>query len=147
MIEFEVNIKPHGKQRPRVCKNGITFTPKATIESEMAIRKAFIASGNKKSEGVVKISVLAVFEPPKSLSKTKKEKLIGTYYCNKPDSDNIFKEVADALNNIAFDDDKIASSIHCNKIYGRKNCLIIRIEEPKIEGLYSEFESYKYLWQ
>lgn len=130
MIEFEVNIRPHGKQRPRVCKNGITYTPKQTVQSERAIKWAFVASGNKMAEGNLKVSVTAVFAPNKSESKKNRAiQITGIPYNKKPDLDNIIKEVLDSLNGLAWKDDDCVVKIQGEKKYGESDKLIIRIDQ------------------
>lgn len=130
MIEFEVNIRPHGKQRPRVCKNGITYTPKQTVQNEKAIKLAFVASGNKMAEGNLKVSVTAVFAPNKSESKKNRAiQITGIPYYKKPDLDNIIKEVLDSLNGLAWKDDDCVVKIEGEKKYGESDKLIIRIDQ------------------
>lgn len=130
MIEFEVNIRPHGKQRPRVCKRGITYTPKQTVQSEKAIKWAFVASGNKMAEGNLKVSVTAVFAPNKSESKKNRAiQITGIPYNKKPDLDNIIKEVLDSLNGLAWKDDDCVVKIEGEKKYGESDKLIIKIDQ------------------
>lgn len=129
-MEFEVNIRPHGKQRPRVCKNGITFTPKKTLENEKLIRLAFIQSKCSKLEGNLNVEITAIFAPNKSETKKNKAlQITGIPYNKKPDIDNICKEVLDALNGMAWNDDASVVKLSGEKRYGSEDKLIIKIDQ------------------
>lgn len=129
-MEFEVNIRPHGKQRPRVCKNGITFTPKKTLDNEKLIRLAFIQSKCSKLEGNLNVEITAIFAPNKSETKKNKAlQITGIPYNKKPDIDNICKEVLDALNGMAWNDDASVVKMSGEKIYGSEDKLIIKIDQ------------------
>lgn len=119
-LKITVYGKPKGKDRPRVCKNGHTFTPKATREYERLVRKTF---QSKYPDWVptsepVKLEIRAYFPIPKSWSKKKQkqaeEEAIPCMV--KPDLDNIGK-IIDALNGIAFVDDKQIVEEHLVKQY------------------------------
>jgi len=45
MIELIIPGKPMGKQRPRVMRNGITYTPKETVNYETLIKQLFAIGG------------------------------------------------------------------------------------------------------
>lgn len=129
-MEFEVNIRPHGKQRPRVCKNGITFTPKKTLDNEKLIRLAFIQSKCNKLEGNLNVEITAIFAPNKSETKKNKAlQITGIPYNKKPDIDNICKEVLDALNGMAWNDDASVVKLSGEKRYGSEDKLIIKIDQ------------------
>ena len=49
----------------------------------------------------------------------------------KPDSDNILKAVADALNGVAYHDDVQVLDMHITKIYGIQEGLDVIVEEYK----------------
>lgn len=129
-MEFEVNIRPHGKQRPRVCKNGITFTPKKTLDNEKLIRLAFIQSKYSRLEGNLNVEITAIFAPNKSETKKNKAlQITGIPYNKKPDIDNICKEVLDALNGMAWNDDASVVKLSGEKRYGSEDKLIIKIDQ------------------
>lgn len=129
-MEFEVNIRPHGKGRPRVCKNGITYTPRKTVDNERLIRIAFLQSKCKKLEGNLQIEITAIFAPNKSETKKNKAlQITGIHYNKKPDIDNICKEVLDALNGVAWNDDASVVKLSGEKRYGPEDKLIIRIDQ------------------
>lgn len=130
MMEFCVDIRPHGKERPRMGKWG-TYTPKKTIDNEKAISLAFRSSGLQKMDcEYIKVHIIAIFSPNKSETKKKREEqLQGIPYTKKPDIDNIFKEVLDALNGVAWNDDANVVSLSGVKKYGEKDKLVIQIGE------------------
>lgn len=99
-LNFEIN--PVAKARPRVIsRNGRAwaYTPKKSKHFEETIK--LMASQKFKGRPLTgPIEVLALFnlEKPKS-PKNKRYPVV------KPDVDNLFKSVADALNKIAWNDD------------------------------------------
>lgn len=103
---------PRGKQRPRFCRiNGrsITYTPKQTVEYENQIRSIYSKVANFKFERCVplEVAILALFEPPKSISQKARTLMLGGEILptKRPDGDNVIKVVLDALNGVAFHDD------------------------------------------
>lgn len=69
------------------------------------------------------------FIPPKSWSKAKQERAIARkkYPTTRPDLDNLWKGVADALNGIVYKDDSQIVAVTCRKMYGEKFCSKVRI--------------------
>ena len=67
-----------------------------------------VASGYLKPEGAVRVSITAWFSPPASWSKKKRAAAMAghIYPAVKPDADNLGKAFLDALNEIAYRDDK-----------------------------------------
>lgn len=96
------NIKPRSKQRPRTTRSGHTYTPKETKEYEQFISKAY--TGVAFPEGPLHITLvfdndkteitIQELRPPKNPSKLR------------GDIDNYAKAILDALNGVAYTDDK-----------------------------------------
>lgn len=131
---FTVYGKPFGKQRPRVLKNGITYTPKETTSYENYIRHCYIEKFGaiEPTENPVSITIRAYFEIPSSVSTKKKIEMANgvTKPTKKPDIDNVLKIVLDGLNGIAFKDDKQVVCAIIQKFYtDRTPRLEIEIEE------------------
>ena len=108
-LTFTVEGKPIGKGRPRITRNG-TYTPKKTREYERLIAWTFKSKypRHKPFEGPVFMTVIAYMPIPKSYPKYKKKELAKetVLYTKSPDWDNIGKVVCDALNGLAWVDDK-----------------------------------------
>lgn len=113
--EFTVIGKIHGKQRARfTTKNNHihSYTPSPTIDYERQIKQAFY----KINEGFVsyisdcpiRIEIEALIKIPNSwsISKTQQARMGRIKPVGTPDTDNILKIVKDALNKVAYNDDK-----------------------------------------
>ena len=110
-MDFIVDGKPKGKQRPRFSRISKTvYTPNKTAKYEKQIAKAYTDSGGKciPADCYVSVSVSAFFPIPKSYSKKKREDCLERILRpdKKPDIDNIIKAVLDGLNGVAYEDDK-----------------------------------------
>lgn len=137
-MRFVVPGTPKGKARPRVCFKGNrawAYTPKVTRTYESEIKKHALKSGIKKKVGNVSIEISAIFKIPKSTSKTKSKQMLEGQIrpTKKPDMDNIAKTVLDALNGIAYDDDKQVCTLKISRWYGMEEKLIIDIKSEKNE--------------
>lgn len=109
-----------GKERPRITRSGHAYTPAKTVQYERLVRNCAIQvlslarkEWNATAPMMVRIAVLK--QVPKSWSKQKKRMAIGTPCTVKPDLDNIQKAILDALNGIAFNDDRQVYSITVTK--------------------------------
>lgn len=131
MRSFTVPGKPQGKGRPRFSgRNGIvrTFTPPRTAEYEEQIAMAYRAKyGDSFGEAPMGMIVTAVMPIPKSATRIAKIFMASgwTRPTVKPDCDNILKVVADALNGVAYDDDKQLVEVSVQKVYGEKPGLTV----------------------
>lgn len=79
----------------------------------------------------LRMIINAYFAIPKSFSKKKRETALcfGIRPTVKPDCDNISKNICDALNGIAFPDDKQIVSLEVNKYYGEVDKVEVIIHE------------------
>lgn len=129
-MRIEIPGKIQGKQRPRVTKKGITFTPHQTVSYENLIKYTYKKEKGPFFEGQIKLKITAYFEIPKSKSKKEKELMLKNVIrpTKKPDADNIIKIVCDALNKIAYHDDSQVVSVIFEKFYAEEEKLIIEIE-------------------
>lgn len=125
--------QPQGKARARIIShNGInrSYTPKQTTEHERLIALCYRAQGGKyHADKPIKLTVAAFYNIPKSWSKKAiKEAEIGLILPTvKPDCDNCIKIIADALNKIAYEDDKQIISISIHKYYSHEPRLEIEV--------------------
>lgn len=134
---FFVESKPQGKARARTfydkrADKMRSVTPEKTKSYEDLIRWSYKADGGKyMGESLVRVEIQAFYPIPKSWSKKKRyeatfEKIRPT---TKPDCDNIIKVVLDALNGVAYYDDKQVVSTACEKYYGETGYLKVTVEE------------------
>lgn len=110
---FKVNVKVRGQSRPRFTKSGHAFKSKHDKEYEQIIRNAYIESGGTflGDDVPIQIHVYVFRSLPKSTPKKVKEQPD----MNKPDIDNVIKSVLDALNGVAFADDKQVICVNAYK--------------------------------
>ena len=122
-IRFIIKGKPQGKGRPRFRRTGkfvSTYNPKSTTDYEKLVIESFkeqVTSDMSKWNGKVRISIQAMFLPPKSLSKKQKQYLYGHPHLKKPDIDNISKIILDSLNGVAYKDDSQIYELSISKYY------------------------------
>ena len=91
------------------------------------------AAGNiPPHDGPVAILMTAVFLPPQSWSKKKKND--PGPKVSKPDLDNIAKSVLDGLNGIAFVDDSQIIRIHAEKKFGDRNVIVVVVKREGVEA-------------
>lgn len=101
--------EPQGKGRPRFTKQGRAYTPKKTAEYEKYIADEYIRQcGESFGNKPIGVVIIGRCKVPKNAPKSVKEKMYAgqIYPTKKPDIDNIGKIILDALNGIAYDDDK-----------------------------------------
>lgn len=112
---FFVDGKPQGKARPRFSR-GHTYTPKTTVEYEHKIAGAY--TGGIYPCEPLRVDITAFFGVPKSYTKKQREAIKnGDFPNKKPDADNIAKVVLDALNGVAYEDDKQVVELRVSKAY------------------------------
>lgn len=131
---FEIKEKAIGKGRPRYSsRTGRVYTPEATRDFEEKVKWYFTSKYNiatTLSEKPFKAKITAIFEPPASASKKKKEEMLFKIdYTGKPDVDNIAKIILDSLNGLAYKDDQQVSALLVFKNYGEENKILVELEE------------------
>lgn len=136
MIELKIPGNPMGKQRPIVTRRG-AFTPEKTVNYENLVKELYIINKYPKIEGYISMSVVAYYPIPKNTSKVKKEKMIKGVLLpdKKPDIDNVLKAICDALNKVAYDDDKQIVNMNIAKQYSENPCVVIRLDKAYGENL------------
>lgn len=133
MIKFEILGQPVAKQRPRVTRSGIAYTPSKTVNYETLVKYTYqsLYRNRELILGRIEANITAVFPVPKSYSKKRTEELLNgrNNYDKKPDCDNLAKIILDSLNGIAYKDDSQVTSLHINKEYGTQPKVIIELKE------------------
>ena len=123
MIRFTVPGKPFGWERTgQNRRTGATYVPEKTRNHKNAVAWAYKqACGAYRfpSGTYVDMRVIAYLPIPKSKSKTVQNKMRSGEIrpTVKPDFDNIGKLIADALNKVAYDDDKCIVDAQVRKFY------------------------------
>ena len=142
---FEVPGMPEGKGRPRYNARGgmvHTYTPKKTVEYEKRVLEAYCAEHGSRDpyQGAVGMRIFATYPVPKSWPKKRRELALHGLLkpCVKPDLDNLCKAVMDALNGVAYCDDKQVVRIIATKTYGENASVQVELRE---EGCNAETDA------
>ena len=117
-IDFDGCRLP-AKGRPRFTRFGGVYTPATTEYFERKIKASYIDMyGNKKfdSRSPLRAEIEILHALPKNMSKKRKIELNCAPDTRKPDLDNVAKLVMDALNGVAYDDDKQITSMSVSKV-------------------------------
>lgn len=110
---FEVPFV-RGKGRVRFVRaTGRTYTPDSTAEAMKRIRQAFVAAGGEMAPKGAPVGVLIMTGRPVPKSRPKRVTRESDVY--KPDADNVAKLVLDALNGVAWSDDKQVTNLEVIK--------------------------------
>jgi Holliday junction resolvase RusA-like endonuclease len=141
-MRFSIPGEPYGKGRPRVVNVGnrtMAFTPHKTVSYENLVKMEYQAQSEGKTftDKQVRMNIRAYYGLPKSDSRSKRTaKLAGIIRpTKKPDIDNVYKIIADALNGIAYNDDSQIVSASVEKLYSETPRVDVTIEEVQHETL------------
>lgn len=110
---YLIPIDPVAKGRPRLGRNGHTFTPKKTKDAEKTIQ--FYLKLNKcvKLEGALAVRIIFRIPKPKSVKRE--------FPTTRPDLDNYAKLVLDAANGYLYEDDSQVVKLLLIKEYALKD--------------------------
>lgn len=136
-MQFTVEGKPQGKARARTFYDNRlgrmnSITPAQTKSYEDLIRWSYTAAGGKYlGDATLQVDIQAFYPIPKGFNKAKTKDAVTQKLrpTTKPDCDNIIKVVLDALNGVAYYDDKQVICVSCNKYYGETGYLKVTITE------------------
>ena len=118
-----IPMRPFGKARPRVTRNGQhTFMPPQYEADKATLKMLF---GDVPEHDRYSLDIVAIRAMPSSWSKARRAKMASTYCTTKPDIDNIAGAVMDAL----FSDDSAIVGLSISKIWGYGDELKIEIGE------------------
>ena len=128
--QFTVEGEPRGKARPRSGRYSV-YDPPQNREWEKKIRDAYLEARGMAdpTDEPVWVVVKAIFSIPQWAKRKKlPDKIqLGDVYQGKPDCDNIVKSVLDALNKVAYIDDKQVYYESCERMYGAQPKLCVTI--------------------
>jgi Holliday junction resolvase RusA-like endonuclease len=116
-IRFTVPGEPVAKARPRVCRvRGFarTFTPARTVRFEQHVRNCAMLADVKPLSGPIEARLVFWFECP-ATAHSKRTPRPAEPKITPPDVDNAAKSVLDALNGVAYADDKQVCRIVAEK--------------------------------
>lgn len=110
---FRILGKVKAKQSVKFGRNGIKYTPSDMVDYANWVKQCFIKDYPEHNPAELEgcflvIQIYAYFKMPKGFSKKKRELAEKRFIrpTVKPDWDNISKNICDALNGIAYPDDK-----------------------------------------
>lgn len=118
---------PQGKARARTFYNPrlgkhTSVTPSNTVLYENLIKTCYMRNHEGEcyeADQALELIIYAYFEIPNSMSKKDRKAVYDgkLFPTKKPDADNIGKVVCDALNGLAYKDDKQIVNLHVMKRY------------------------------
>jgi len=122
VIKFTINARPQPKERSRTAKNGHHYTPNRTVNFELTVKCEFRAQHpfHEILTGPVGMSVDIQFAKPKTVAK-------GYWHTNPGDATNIVKAIEDALNKVAWVDDRQVADLRSIKHWGQTDRIIVSI--------------------
>ena len=135
MREFKIPGKAQAKQRPRMGRSGVVYTPKETLIYENYVKMCYSDYANQFEwlpyENQVRAEIDVLVAVPKSDSKAKKKaKIEGAIRPTvKPDCDNLAKSILDSLNGLAYQDDKQVVELIVKKYYAENAEVRVRLTE------------------
>ena len=124
-----------GKGRPRFATikgRAIAYTPKKTSDYENYIKVLYTSQVRHNfGDSPIRMAIKVNKSIPKSVSKKKHEAMLSGSIrpVTRPDLDNYYKLVADALNKIAYDDDSQIVTCEISKYYSDKESIDISITD------------------
>lgn len=139
-LKFKITGKVKAKQSVKFCNNGIKYTPKDMVEYANWVRMCFKESypnhlPHYLDKCYLQIEIFAYFKVPQSFGKKKREQALEGLIrpTVKPDWDNISKNICDALNGTAYNDDKAIVYGIVHKYYAENDYAEVRITAKEQE--------------
>lgn len=136
-VKFTIEGEPTGKGRPKFNGNtNVAYTPKKTKDYENLVKWSYaeqVGLCNTFGDSPVAVDIVAYCSIPKRTTKEKFEGMIVNKLkpTKKPDVDNIAKIILDALNHIAYDDDKYVVSLSVKKVYSSYPKVMVSIRDAE----------------
>jgi len=134
VVSFEIDTRPIGQERHRTAYLGHNYTPNKTKEFQKLIRWIYKSNSRHIFTCPVAILMKFCFAIPTSTSQKEKKRIVNKCYepyPKKPDTDNIEKAILDALNKVAWHDDRQVTYVSKRKCYDKSNRIVIHIFEDK----------------
>lgn len=131
-VELLIPGLPMGKQRPKFNRwTKSAHTPEKTLNYETYVKELYVTKRLPMLSGYIGVEITAFYLIPKSTSQKKKQQMLKNELLpdKKPDIDNIAKIICDALNGIAYADDKQVVHLTINKYYSEQPKVVVQLEE------------------
>ncbi len=132
-LSVTVWMRPTGKGRPRFKRVGnfvTTYTPADTKKAQSVIAQEWTqANGTVPPRCYpLRMTIKAMYKMPETWSKKKQSAFDGRYCHSYADGDNVQKLVSDALNGIAYNDDREIAVWVYEKQWGREDKVQITVD-------------------
>ena len=115
MFQFFVDHAPVPQPRHRVTRWGSYIDPDHPVHSLKALAQmCYRQAGGKILEGPLECEIISTFGRPQNLI-TKRKPMHQEWYPRKCDADNLAKAILDALNGVAWQDDRQVTRLVCEK--------------------------------
>ncbi|MEY7998634.1 RusA family crossover junction endodeoxyribonuclease [Clostridium sp. Mt-5] len=131
-VELIVPGEPMGKQRPKFNRwTKSAHTPEKTLNYETYVKELYVNNRLPMLEGYIRVHIIAFYKIPKSTSNKKRQQMLNNELLpdKKPDLDNVAKIICDALNTIAYLDDKQIVSLTVNKFYSEQPQVVVKLNQ------------------
>ena len=131
VVKFIVLGTPTAKGRPRMTRQGHTYTPQKTVVRLEYQRQC--GSFQFDRDALLDVRMIAYYPIPKSVSQKKRQMMADHRIrpMKRPDVDNVCKSILDSLNQIAYHDDAQVVDCQVRKFYGDTPKVVVTIEEIK----------------
>ena len=134
-VKFEVLGEPRGKQRPRMCRvnaKTVTYTPKPTKDYEQKVKVSYNTVSKQffDKDVPLEVDIKAYFSVPKKFATSAHSKKILSV--SPPDVDNVAKIVCDALNGVAYFDDRQICKLNVEKYYSETPKISVEIRALEV---------------
>lgn len=131
-LTFSVMGAPVPKARPRFTRRNGRIAAHTAPKSDEYHRQVQTAAwlemrGRQKFLGPVAIEARFVFPPPQSWSERRKLTALGTVHAQKPDLDNLLKQILDGMNAVVFGDDASVVKITATKQWGPAGLAVVTV--------------------
>lgn len=133
-LQFTIMGKAKPKQSVKFTRNGIKYTPKDVVNYANWVRTCFYQAYPNHLPSMLEgyyldVCINVFFKVPDSFSKKKREMALKSLlrYNKKPDWENLAKNIGDALNGIAYPDDKAIVDGQVHKYYAPEDYVTVTI--------------------
>lgn len=130
-VRIVIPGQPVSKLRPRMTRNGHTYTPEKTVRYEKLVRDMWKVYGSENfGESPIRMEIDLYMKIPKSESKKKKEQMLNGLikHTKKPDIDNVAKSIIDGINGLAYKDDSQIIELTVEKRYSDEPMAVVILE-------------------